>query len=148
MSQIISANVSLLFTLQKNEITFEKVECIKIPNTIVSDVSCKLKYLNREYLKLHLWTNFSKPIQDAWIHTKAYYKFNGITYRRFPIDLWDNLCDWLAKKTKSYVLDWTFGRVLQYSNMNLPCPYVGQAYLKINNISAKAFPNWTVHTIR
>lgn len=75
------------------------------------------------------------------MHGVFYHKFNGIVYHKFPIDLWENLCDYLDDRSaKSYLLNWTVGRILKYSNMNHSCPYVGLLYAKNDNISIANFP--------
>lgn len=74
-----------------------------------------------------------------WVHTVFYYKY-AYTYQKYAIDLWENMCDWLGKKTKSYLLDWTIGRAQRYTNINHSCPYEGVVYLKADNISIKQFP--------
>lgn len=110
-----------------------------MPNTIVTDLHCDVKYISRDHLKFDVRGNLSEPIYDFWVHTVGYYKFNQFSYQRFAVDFWDNGCDWLANKTKSYAFDWTIGRVLQYSNINHTCPYDGQIFLKINNVSIHHF---------
>lgn len=99
-----------------------------------------MKYISRDRLKFNVWGNLTRPVHDVLIHTAVYYKYNGLTYNRFTVDFWDNPCDWIIGKAKSYVLDWTIGRVLNYTNMNHPCPYDGHLYLKIDNISVYHFP--------
>ena len=37
-------------------------------------------------------------------------------------------------------MDWTVKRVLNYSNFNHPCPYEGNVFLKVNNVSVDRFP--------
>lgn len=113
--------------------------CKLYPNDIMSAVFCEVKYINRNNIKINVWANFSQPIYECWAHALVYYRFNGLTYQRFPIELWENVCGWFAGTSKSYLLDWTFGRVLQYTNMNHPCPYENHAYVKIDNISMNHF---------
>lgn len=62
-----------------------------------------------------------------------------MTYQRFVIDLWENPCDWLRGK-RAFILDWTVGKALKYSNINHPCPYRDQIYVKADNISMVDFP--------
>lgn len=38
-------------------------------------------------------------------------------------------------KHKSYLLQWSLGKLQQFSNVNHPCPYNGTVYTKINSIS-------------
>lgn len=124
---------------QINTIKIEKSICKKFPNNIISAVFCDIRYISRDNVKMNLWTNFSQPIYEAWIHAVVYYRFNGLIYQRFPVNLYEDLCGWLAKKSQSYILHWTFEQVLQYSNMNHHCPYNGHVYVKIDNISANNF---------
>lgn len=77
--------------------------------TVISDLFCKAKYIDHKHIKMYAWVNLSVPTYDAWVHTVYYYRFNKLTYAKFPIDLWENACNWLAKSSKSYILDWTMG---------------------------------------
>lgn len=114
----------------------DRLICKPYPNSTISATFCEIKYISQDRMKLHVWANFSEPIHELWIHSVAYFKFNGLTFSRFPINIWENMCGWLAGKTKSFILDWTFGKVLQYSNLNHPCPYDGHVYVKVDNLSA------------
>lgn len=52
--------------------------------------------------------NFSQPAYELWIHTVAYYRFNGLTYTKFPVDIWEDACGWLSGKKRSFILDIDF----------------------------------------
>lgn len=65
----------------------------------------------------------------------SYHRFNSIIFQRFGVGLWDNVCDWLAGKARSYVLDWTIGRIIKHTNLNHSCPYSGLVYIKIDDVS-------------
>lgn len=97
-----------------------------------------MRYIKRDRVRLNMYVNLSGPLYDAWIHFVFYYRYNGITYQKFPVNVWENLCDW-KKGTKSWILDWSIGKVLSYTNFNHPCPYEGQVYLKADNITANTF---------
>lgn len=58
---------------------------------------------------------------------------------KFPIDLWENMCDWISGKRKAYILDWTFRRILNYTNFNHTCPFYGYYVIDIKNISTDHF---------
>lgn len=91
-------------------------------------------------MKLYVHGNLTKAVDNVWVHGVFYYKFNGITYQKYPIDLWESFCGWMEGKSKSYVLDWTVGRILKYTNVNHTCPYVGLVIMKVDNISIDNFP--------
>lgn len=112
--------------------------CSTLPNSKISALDCDVRYVSRNYLKIHIWTNISQPIHDAWIHTVFNYRYK--TYQKYAIDLWENACSWIKGLGKSYILDWTVKKLLKNTNYNHPCPYVGHTYIKINNISMSQFP--------
>lgn len=110
-----------------------------MPNTIITELVCDVKYIRRNVLKINFWVKSSEPVYDAWLHSVFNFRFNRMTYQKFPIDLWENICDWCNNSAKSFMMDWSFGRVLQYSNVNHPCPYM-YVHLKVDNISISHFP--------
>lgn len=74
-----------------------------------------------------------------WVHGAPYYRYN--TYQRTANELWENLCGWFDGSTKSYIMDWSVGRMLKYTNFNHTCPYLpGKVFFKVDNISVDAFP--------
>lgn len=121
-----------------NDLTFEKGYCKILPNDILSAVHCDVKYIKRDRLRAYVYANISKPIHNAWVHYVLNYRYNRMTYHKFPVDLWESPCDWLGGK-KSWILDWTVGIVLNYTNINHPCPYEGHLYFKADNLSINTF---------
>lgn len=130
-----------------------------MPNTTVTNLVCEVRHIRRNILKVNISLNFSEPVYDFWLHSVFNFRFNRMIYQKFPIDLWvlkshllcififvlnnnclqENICGWMNHSTKSYIMDWTFGKVLQFSNLNRPCPLV-YLYLKFENISMSHFP--------
>lgn len=53
---------------------------------------------------------------DIWTHGVFYFKYNQ--FKKFPIELWEDACSWLSGKKKSYLLEWTTGYLLSFSNVN------------------------------
>lgn len=100
---------------------------------------CEIKYIKRNYLRFNAYGNLTKPIYDAWAHIVGYYRFNSITYQRFAVDLWGNICDVLSRRRKSLVYDLTLAKILPYTNLNHSCPYDGHVFVKVDNISASLF---------
>lgn len=76
-------------------------------------------------------------------HVEYFYRYNAIEYKKFPVDVWEDVCDWFdnrnktgwVNKSKAYILEWVLHRVLKYANFNHPCPFVGDVYMSCNNIS-------------
>lgn len=118
--------------------SFERVTCKIHPGSVITGMYCVIKYIDRNHLKIDARLNASKSVENMWIHAAPYYRYN--TYQRIANELWENPCAWFAGTTKSYIMDWTVGRMLKYTNFNHTCPYSGQVYFKVDNISINAFP--------
>ncbi|KAG4071264.1 hypothetical protein HA402_003968 [Bradysia odoriphaga] len=125
----------LYFMLQKNRFHLDRFTCtILNPEKIVS-VHCMCKHISWSNLKIDSELIFSRPIRNIWLHAVCYYKFNGIVYNKFPIDLWENVCDYAdGKRKNTFFLDWWVARVIRFSNFNHPCPY-SNISVKTNNVS-------------
>lgn len=72
----------------------------------------------------------------------VYYKFNGLEFQQFPIDVWVDICDVVTNRFKPqyfYVL-W-FKDLFQYSNLIHPCPHLANEtlYLKIDKFPVDFF---------
>lgn len=118
--------------------------CKIVNKTVVSDLVCEAKYIDRyRNMKGYVCANLSMPLKDIWMHAVVYYRFNGLTYSKFPVDLWEDACGWFAGTAKSYILDGTIGRLRNYkiidTNINHACPYLGHVYAKADNISTSRF---------
>lgn len=109
----------------------------------MSHFSCLVKYIDRNNLKFNIRFTFTKPVHQFWVHSVLYYKFNGLVYQKFPIDLWEDFCEWnaarLAGKFSSHILNWTFGKLINHTNLNHTCPLLGSYFMTVSNISIDAF---------
>lgn len=124
-----------IFWFQKNKLTFERLHCPKTsPGSVAQSFNCILKHVSRTNLKIHVGWKLTRPVQSFWMHSVFYYKFNGITFHKFPIDLTEDLCGWINGTGKSFAMDWSLGKMLKYTNVNHTCPYVGPMWLKVDNI--------------
>lgn len=96
-----------------------------------------MKHISRSHLKIDIQMNFTKPIYKAFVHTQVYYRY--ISYQKFPINLWDDMCGWFSGRRRSWVMDWTLGKLLKHSNINHTCPYIGNVFVTADNISLNTF---------
>ncbi len=83
-------------------------------------------------------------MNNLWLHGMLYYKFNGLTYQKFPVDLWEDACSWLRGRQKgtqqAHILDWTIGNMIEYSTLNQStCPLFGYHYFRNDNFSFNVF---------
>ncbi|KAG4066017.1 hypothetical protein HA402_001264 [Bradysia odoriphaga] len=68
-------------------------------------------------------------------HCVLYFKFNGLVYNKFPVDLWESLCDFIdGKRETTFFLNWMMTKMQLVSNLNHSCPFTN-FIIKTNNIS-------------
>lgn len=51
----------------------------------------------------------------------------------------EDWCGWMNGTARSFVMEWTFSKLLEYSNINHMCPYVGPVSIKVDSISEDTF---------
>lgn len=107
-------------------------------SNIVSTLTCDLKYLNNERFRVNFYTNATKPLDNIWFHFVFYYRFNPTTFSKFPIDVWENVCDWIGGKAKAAILNFGLGNILKYTSLNHSCPYQ-EVYANADNLTSDSF---------
>lgn len=130
-----------LYTLQKkNELIFERAICIPGNSTKAITKECFLKragHIGTDLVNFSWDFNVVKPITQFFLHVQFFFKYQ--VYKTFPVNLWENLCGWLNKESKSYLLDLSFGKAmkyLKYDGGDFKCPIkIGNMSIKFNNIS-------------
>lgn len=110
--------------------------------------------LNRTNLIFNLNLVVNELIYPT-VHIIAYYRYNGLIYRKFPVDLYEDFCEWIENRNKTgwldqrkyFFLEFAFGIILDYTNFNHPCPYVGSVYIENAQISIKLMQNTLKHLV-
>ena len=109
--------------------------CTVVDPEKVLSAHCVSKHISWDHLKADLDVKLSRPLPRIWVHAVFYFKFNGIVYNKFPIDIWENFCDFVdGKREKSFYFNWLLSRLQRYTNMNHSCPYTA-IIVKANNVS-------------
>lgn len=106
----------------------------------IKNFGCIIKYIDRYHLKVDLKVNIARPIDKFWVYIRGFRKYSTYTENaRF----WINVCDWLAGKSYSFVLEWIVANLLNHTdaqtNLLHLCPFNGYNYLKFANISTEVF---------
>lgn len=107
--------------------------CIPNPESDIIWNHCVARHISHHHVKFHIEGDFIVPISSLWVHTVVYYKYN--TYQKYAIDLWEDFCGFLNKTANSYFVKFIFGNIMNYTNLNYPCPYFDRFYLKVDNFS-------------
>lgn len=72
------------------------------PDGKLQSIYCHVKHIGRTNLKVDIHANLTKLIDDMWFHLLVYYKFNGIVYNKYTIDLWENIVIFWMEKEKEH----------------------------------------------
>lgn len=92
--------------------------------------------IGNDLVTLNVLATFVKPLSALYIHYMVFYKYR--VYKISPIDFWENLCDFLNKKKRSLLMEWSMGRIFDYVKYDhkLECPLKeGNLLINFNNIS-------------
>lgn len=82
---------------------------------------------------------FNKPLDELHVHTVFYYKYT--VFRKFPIDVWENLCTVLNPKKRAFYLASAVDIIYPYIEHHgkVQCPIMGSYKVKMENISTESF---------
>lgn len=116
----------------------ERFDCKVGNSTKIILRECWFKKVDRsesDRVSVSLKATIIKPLTDVFAYTAAYYKYQ--TYKKFPVDYWDDICGWLNGRKPSLLMDWTLKRGMRYVEYGreLRCPLIGNFSFKFNNIS-------------
>lgn len=119
----------------------ERLVCHKpSPDSIAHSFHCIFKHVSRTHLKMDFSVQLKKRVDTFWIRSVFYFKFNGITFQRFPIDLTEDICGWINGTARSFVMEVAYSKLLKYSNINHTCPYdAGPIWIKVDSIPEDIF---------
>lgn len=116
--------------LQKNRMHLDR-----FVSNVVASVRCNIKHISAPNLKVHFNLSATRPIRDLWLNIVFYYKYNGIVYNKFPVDVWENACEFLdGNREKKFMMTWLYARLLPFTNFNHSCPY-SNFIIKADNVS-------------
>lgn len=100
--------------------------------------------IGSEQINFILQITFTKPITELYVHSQVFFKYQ--TFKKFPVDLWEDVCGWFNGTRKSHIMDRTIKPVLKYVKYDWPlkCPLrEGNFSMNYYNISISeqfAFP--------
>lgn len=88
----------------------------------------------------------NKPVYPV-VHAEFFYRFNGIEYKKFPIDVREDICEWIVNRNRTgwinekkvFFSEWALGKILPFANLNQNCPYIGEIYMQFKNISLEQY---------
>lgn len=103
---------------------------------------CSIKHGGRIGTNLVIMNfNFTvkEPIDEPVAHMVFYYKYT--IFRKFPIDMWQNVCEILNPKKQVQFFSSAFKPLLPYIQHDgkLECPIMGSYAARISNISLDQF---------
>lgn len=115
---------------------FGRFECYPVKSTKMQFKECIMKRISRigsDRINFLVELHTFEPITQIRFHSALYFKHQ--TYRKIPIELSEDICDWLNRKKRSSLLDATLLLILKFIQYDhkLECP------LEPGNMSMKAY---------
>lgn len=100
---------------QKNEVIFERHSCVVGNSSKIVMKECWMKktgHIGTDRVSFLAKITGLQPIPELQVHLVVYREHQ--TYRKYAVDIWEDICEWLNKKKRSFWMDWTFGRAIKY----------------------------------
>lgn len=85
---------------------FESFECESGNSTSVLINNCIVKNSTQnrsDLIDISFHTTIVKPLPEIYLHIVLCYKYQ--VYKKFPIDLFDDVCAWLNGKKQSFAME-------------------------------------------
>lgn len=101
--------------------------------------TCWMKRADRigtDRMSFFLEVKIHKPVTELMVHFVVYKR--EVLYQKYAVDVWQNICDWLGTKKRSFFMDWTLGRIMKYIKYDgkYECPLLaGSLTVRYTNLS-------------
>lgn len=87
---------SNLLLFQPNTFTVNKLYCTKPVDSSLTEVICNYKPVSNIHFNVTMILNATRPLDHILAHAVLFHSYNDITYQKFLIDVWQDLCDVLT----------------------------------------------------
>lgn len=134
---------TLCSSFQKNELIFVAFKCTRGNSTIVLLKDCIMKKagsIGTDRLDMIFKTIVVKPLRGLNVHVEMFYRY--LVYKKFPIDIWEDICaDFSGKKSSNYMNLFfkRFFNAIKYDGGKLECPIYGNVSATLRNISLNEY---------
>ena len=122
---------------QPNRVIFERAECAGNPKFIPQN-RCTFKPVGPNILSIDIFAKLIRSLKNVQLHATVYYSYNGITFTKFPIDVWESLCDYHKGKWQP-IIEMFYYNLRPFWNVNHPCPYSDNITLHIDKYAINDF---------
>ncbi|XP_055844865.1 uncharacterized protein LOC129911178 [Episyrphus balteatus] len=121
--------VAVVYAKGRIALTVQRVICdIQDPTAIEIEL-CSVKAINRSTTLMNIIGNYTRPMHSFMINSQLFKK-SEIKYRPFLVNVTDDYCDFMSKNKGGAYLKIVWPIIVDYTNMNHPCPYYGYHYIK------------------
>lgn len=98
----------------------------------------KVGHIGTDRVNVSVKVSILKPVSELHAHLVVYFKYQ--VFKKFPIDIWEDICGWSTGKKKSFLMDWSIGKYMDAvkydSGEKFQCPMmVGNLSVNFHNIS-------------
>lgn len=110
-----------------------------VNDTFVKDHEFAFRAVRFNIFRINLSFNLRQALKNIQVHFDTQFRY--ATFQKFPINRWENLCDYLKGKRSEVLLAVVFSNLQNYTNVNHPCPYTTNEtiFLKADRYEFDAF---------
>lgn len=96
-------------------------------------------HIGSNMIKVDLDIVFNERFDELYVHTVFYYKYT--VFRKFPIDVWENMCTALNPKKGPFYLSSAYQIMFPHiqHDGDVKCPIMGLYKVKVANVSVDHF---------
>lgn len=104
---------------------------------IVNNCTVKNSRNRSDQIDISIHTSILKPLPEIYLHVVLYFKYQ--TYKKFPIDLWDDACAWWENgngKKESFAMEVIMATLQKHIKYNgqLRCPLKGNLSVDVKDV--------------
>lgn len=118
-----------------NTIYFERAEVNIMPNTGLKKIKFVAKKSSPTVMTLDWELSLNRTYESLFVHIVAYRQFSNNEYRKFLVDVWEDICKAVKGGTGNLLTRIVMEKTRDYTNVVRPCPYTpGIYYTKMKNM--------------
>lgn len=124
-----------------NNVIFEKMESEILDHNWVAYMDNEWKLIARNVIKINLTLILKRPVNTAWFHFQLHLQSSSNVYRKYLVDLWENLCESLNGTTVAPVTKYFLDNISTLKidfNIPLKCPFTGTITIMHPGLNASA----------
>lgn len=87
----------------------------------MTDYECDFHAIRYNVFRINFSIKSRQTLENIQVHFDTMFRYSK--FQKFPVNRWENLCDFLSGKGNQPILAVLFGNLQNYTNVNHTCPF-------------------------